>query len=139
MDRRQFLTFSAAASLFPLAAQAAYHATPYRTGLLMEMRETGNAFILNFNASWSLTSQIKRDTIGALKANNPQYSSYITFIDIDWDTYGPSQMAQRLKIQRHSTLIALQGKGEIGRLEAEIDERRIKAFLDKTLEAARAS
>ena len=136
LSRRHLIALSAAFAATP--AFAAYDASVYQPGLLTELRKSGKVFVFNFGASWSLTSQIKRDAIAELKQANPDYLANITFVDIDWDTYGPSQMAERLKVKRHSTLLALKGKSELGRLEGEIEMRQIKAFLDDTLQAARA-
>jgi len=138
MHRREFITLAAATGLTAFAppAQAAYLAIQYVPGLIRDLQSGGGTLIVNFSATWSLTSQIKRDAISQMKQDNPDYSANITFVDVDWDTYGPSEMARRLKVQRHATLIALQGKEEVARLVAEIDERRIKAFLDQTLAAA---
>ena len=73
-----------------------------------------------------------------LKAENPDYEANITFVNIDWDTYGRSSFAQRLNIPRRSTLVVLKGDTEVGRLVAETREDRIKALLDAALNAATA-
>ncbi len=60
------------------------------------------------------------------------------FIDVDWDTYGNSVMADRLKIPRRSTLVAMKGKKEIGRIVADTSKRNIKTLVDAALDAATA-
>ncbi len=134
MNRRSFLV-SAAALCIPLPAQAAYQATSYRRGMIAELQAQNRPVILNYTASWSYTCEIKRNIIAKLKSDNSAYRDLLTFVDIDWDTYGPSQMAQRWKVERHCTLISFKGETELARLVAVRDEIRIKTFLDQALAA----
>ncbi|MCR9127126.1 MAG: thioredoxin family protein [Rhodobacteraceae bacterium] len=136
MDRRHFIALGIA-SLAATPLHASYRATIYTPGMIGDLSQTRQTAILNFNATWSLTCKIKREIIADIKAANPDYARYITFVDIDWDTYGPSQMAQRLRVERRSTLIARRGEDELGRIVAELDPARIQLFLQDTLDAAR--
>ena len=47
-------------------------------------------------------------------------------------------MADRLKIPRRSTLVAMKGKKEIGRIVADTSKRNIKTLVDAALDAATA-
>ncbi len=132
MYRRAFLT-GLSATLLPGFASA-YPAVPYVEATWPDLRDTTDKIILNWRASWSLTCQIKEELITDLIAQNPEYDQ-LTFVDVDWDTFGPSVWAQRLKVQRRSTLIAVRGKNEIGRIVNEPFERSIKRFLDAALAA----
>ncbi len=135
MDRRQF-SMGLLATLSPVAAHADYDALVYERGLLGRLRAENRPIILNYTASWSYTCDIKRERLAQLKRENAAYSARLTFVDIDWDTFGPSQMAQRMDVDRHCTLIAMKGETEICRLVAETNEGRLRAFLDKVLQAA---
>ena len=68
-----------------------------------------------------------------LRASYPQYDKSITFLLIDWGTFGSHAVATSRKIKRRSTLILIKGGTEIGRLVAETSEKKIKALLDHGL------
>ena len=133
MRRRQFLISSSALMLVPGFATA-YPAETFSPDLWRDLREVDQVVILNFRASWSLTCQIKADILSTLLQNEPSYRR-ITFVDVDWDTFGPSVLTQRLKVNRRSTLLVMREGREIARLENEPYERRIRALLDKALAA----
>lgn len=137
-NRRNFIAMAMVAPLWGLQvspAAAAYAAQDYRPGKLRDLRDNGQPVIVNYWASWSITCQIKRDIISDLKRDDPRYLSGLTFLDVNWDTYGRSVMAQRMKVERRSTLIALRGNDEIARIVAETDPRAVKGFLDTALSA----
>ena len=69
-----------------------------------------------------------------LRASYPQYDKSITFVLIDWDTFGSHAVTTSRNIPRRSTMVLIKGGTEIGRLVAQISERKIKALLDKALE-----
>jgi len=60
----------------------------------------------------------------------------VTFIDVDWDAYGDSDLAQRLNIPRRSTLVVLRGDQELGRIVAGTSRADIQALMDVALSAA---
>ena len=132
MHRRAFIAGLATAALPGLAT--AYPSVPYVEATWPDLRDSTDKIVLNWRATWSLTCQIKQDLITDLIAQNPDYAQ-LTFVDVDWDTFGPSVWAQRLKVQRRSTLIALRGKKEITRIVNEPYERQMKRFLDAALTA----
>ena len=132
MNRRLFLTSFAATTATALGPALAYPAVDYAPETWPGLRDSGQTVILNWRASWSLTCQIKHDLIADLLEQNPAYGQ-LTFVDVDWDTFGPSQMAERLKVERRSTLIALQGPREIARLVNEPYAHSLRRFLDAAL------
>lgn len=134
MQRRHFLSLGAAALVLPTSGHAAYQATEYEWGMRSALRDTGQTVIYNFRSSWSLTCQIKEDILAQLKAENPAYRR-LTFIDVDFDTYGPSQWVERLKVRRRSTLVAMKNGEEIARVENEPEKQRLQRFLDTALQA----
>ena len=73
-----------------------------------------------------------------LRRNNPGYDEMITFITVDWDQYADSDLARNLGIPRRSTLVALKGETEIGRIVAGTAKADIKALMDAALAAAQA-
>lgn len=134
MDRRIFLKLATAACALPLAARA--ETLSYTPGLVQERLAKGETLFLDFTASWCSTCQSQGRTIKALKAENPAYDQGVTFIDIDWDMHGKSELAQSLRIPRRSTLVVLKGDKELGRIVAQTGKADIKALMDTALAAA---
>ena len=133
MHHRHFLTQAAALGLLPAAARA-YSAEDYSPGLWREVRDTDQVVIVNFRASWSLTCQIKADILAELVAADARYAG-LTFVDVDWDTFGPSEWVKRLKVERRSTLLVMKNGKELARLVNEPYARRIRALLDQAVSA----
>ena len=134
MDRRTFLTLTAASLVAPRAGWA--ETLSYTPGLVQERLAKGETLFLDFTASWCSTCRSQGRTINALKAENPAYEQGVTFVDIDWDTYGKSDLAQSLRIPRRSTLVVLKGDQELGRIVAQTGTADIKALMDTALAAA---
>ncbi|TNF59430.1 MAG: thioredoxin [Rhodobacteraceae bacterium] len=135
MIRRRFLTLSATAlTLTPLSGFAAYEAMPYDRTLPRRLREEGRKVIYNFRTEWSLTCRIKQDLLAELLTENSAYRT-LTFVDVNWDIYGPSVWVERLKVRRQSTLVAMKGESEIARIENEPDKDRLRDLLDAALAA----
>lgn len=136
MIRRHFLTISAAAlSLSPMPLRAAYDAVAYDRTLPRALRETGDSVIFNFRTSWSWTCQMKEEILADLLRENPDYRR-LTFVDVDWDTYGPSEWAERrMKVRRQSTLVAMKGADEIARIENDPRRQSLQGLLDAALAA----
>ncbi|MDD9729019.1 thioredoxin family protein [Mameliella sp. AT18] len=137
MDRRHFLTLTAGTALaLPLAARAAPLA--YEPGLVTTHLDKGETVFLDFKASWCSTCAAQERVINALKSENPDYEAQITFIDVDWDEHGRSELARSLKIPRRSTLVVLKGQAELGRIVAQTSRASIKGLMDTALTAAMA-
>ena len=132
MHRRSFL-LTAAATALPLGAQA-YPAEPFTPALWRDLRDQDRTVIFNYRAAWSLTCQIKADLIADALAENPAYQR-LTFIDVDWDTFGRSQLTERLRVERRSTLLVMKRGEEVARLVNEPYARRVRALLDTALAA----
>lgn len=133
MNRRDFLIASAA--LLPSAALAGADYTP---GLVKSELAAGKTVFLDFKASWCSTCAAQERVINALKAENPAYEQAISFIDVDWDKYGRSDLTKSLKIPRRSTLVVLKGDQELGRIVAGTGTDAIKSLMDTALGAATA-
>jgi thiol-disulfide isomerase/thioredoxin len=134
MKRRDFMLAFGAASLVPLTAQAAGMA--YQTGLVQERLAAGETVFLDFKAEWCTTCRAQERVINALKDENPAYAENITFIDVDWDEFGRSDIVDRYNVPRRSTLIALKGDREIGRIVAGTSRQDIQTLMDGALNAA---
>lgn len=137
MNRRDFLILTAgAATALPLAA----HAKPldYMPGLVTKHLKAGDTVFLDFKASWCTTCAAQERVINALKADNPAYENAITFIDVDWDEFGKSELVKSLNIPRRSTLVVLKGEQELGRIVAQTSKAEIKGLMDAALGAATA-
>lgn len=141
MNRRDFLTLSAAGLTLPmLSLPGLANAAPldFKPGLVQQHLDAGETVFLDFKASWCTTCAAQERVLDKLKAENESYEHVITFVNVDWDTYGKSRFAQSLKIPRRSTLVVLKGNAEIGRLVAETREDKIRELLDAALAAASA-
>lgn len=138
MDRRSFLALTAAASAATLLPGAALASVDYRKGLVKKHLAKGETVFLDFKASWCTTCRAQERVINALKSQNADYEANITFIDVDWDEFSDSQLVKDLSIPRRSTLVALKGDTELGRIVAGTSKSQIKALMDAALTAATA-
>lgn len=136
MKRRDFIALGAATLLTTGIAGAAW-AEPldYTEGLAKAHLAKGEVVFLDFKADWCSTCAAQERAISALMAENPAYAEKITFINVDWDQYGRSDLVKELRIPRRSTLVALQGEAEIGRIVADTKKSTIKALMDQALAA----
>lgn len=134
MNRRTLLALGAAVSLAPATLLA--EPLDYTPGLVAERLEAGETVFLDFKADWCTTCRAQERVIGALKAENPAYEEAVTFINIDWDEYGNSQLAQDLNIPRRSTLVVMKNDQELGRIVAGTSRSDIQGLMDIALGAA---
>jgi thiol-disulfide isomerase/thioredoxin len=135
MNRRDFLALSAAAALTPLTARAA-EPVFYTPGAAEAAMDAGKVVLLDFWASWCSTCAAQERVLTALRAENPAYAKNIVFFIVDWDEHGKGPLSKSLKIPRRSTLVALKGRQELGRIVAGTSKADIKALLDMALAAA---
>lgn len=138
MDRRSFLALAGSLALLPLARPAMAAPMNYKPGLVTEKLKAGETVFLDFKADWCGTCRAQERVLDALKSENPAYEQAITFINVDWDTYGKSDLAKSLKIPRRSTLVVLKGNQELGRIVADTSKGSIKSLMDTALTAASA-
>jgi thioredoxin 1 len=134
MHRRHFLALSASLSLLPLASRAAAN-TLYTPGAAEAAMDQGKVVLLDFWASWCSTCAAQQRVLTDLKAENPAYEQGIVFFVVDWDEHGKGELSRALNIPRRSTLVALKGRQEIGRIVAGTSRSEIKALLDTALAA----
>jgi thioredoxin 1 len=135
MNRREFLALSASLTLAPLAVRAG-EATLYTPGAAEAAMDAGKIVLLDFWASWCTTCAAQERVLAALKAENPAYEQNIMFFVVDWDQHGKGELSRSLNIPRRSTLVALKGREELGRIVAGTAEADIRALLDLALAAA---
>ena len=133
MKRRNFLALTAGLSLAPFMAKANW--TPYAPGVLQPAMDRNERIILNFYATWCGTCNRQQRVMNDLRAANPAYDANLTFIQVDWDTYGSSALVTEFNVPRRSTIIALQGNVEKARTVAGTSQTDIQAVLDAALNA----
>lgn len=141
MIRRTFLSLCASfVAIAPvgLLAQTSSEPLLYKPGILGDYLGRGATVFLDFKASWCTTCAAQTRVMDKLKAEQPAYAQNIIFIDVDWDTYGRSQFATRMRIPRRSTLVVLKGDDELGRIVADTREEKIRDLMDTALTAATA-
>ena len=137
MNRRSFLGAACAALVMPMPGFAADRVF-YTPGLAEDAMAAGKVVFLDFWTNWCSTCAKQDRVITELRRSNPDYDAKITFITVDWDVYADGQLAKDLGIPRRSTLVALKGRDEIGRIVAGTAQAEIKALLDAALAAATA-
>lgn len=140
MQRRDFLTLTAGGLMLTgLTAPArAAERVFYTPGLAEDAMAAGKVVFLDFWTNWCSTCAAQDRVVEGLRAANPAYDKAITFITVDWDQYADGNLSKSLKIPRRSTLVAMNGQTEIGRIVAGTSEADIKALLDAALTAATA-
>lgn len=135
MQRRDFLALTVAAAVVtPLAVRA--EALEYTPGLVDQLLADGKTVFVDFKAEWCSTCARQERVINELKAENPDYEKAVTFVNVDWDAFKNDALTQGLEIPRRSTLVALKGKEELGRIVAGTAKADIQALMDKALMAA---
>ena len=105
----------------------------YSPGLAEAAIEEGKVVFLDFWTNWCTTCVAQDRVIRELRSSNQTYDSRITFITVNWDQYSDAQISKRLKVLRRSTLIAMKGSKELGRLVAATSQKDIKELMDKAL------
>ncbi|MBI1220864.1 MAG: twin-arginine translocation signal domain-containing protein [Rhodobacteraceae bacterium] len=139
MNRRDFLTLTAAVTLAaPLSVVRAQAAAPvpYKPGLVQDQLAKGQTVLVDFHATWCSTCAAQKRVMDKLRAANPAYDKAISFVVVDWDTYRDDAFTKGLKVTDRATLIVLKGDKELGRLNWETGEAKIKALMDTALTAA---
>ena len=121
----------------PFAAQAGQHT--YRPGLVDELLAEGRTVFVEFKTNWCPTCAAQQRVIGSLTSENDAYLDNVEFVIVDWDIYSGGDLARRLNIPRRSTLVALQGDQELGRIVAGTSRSTIKDLMDTALTAAQAN
>lgn len=141
INRRFFLATSAAALAVPTAGFARGpkmiefdKSNPIKAAL-----KAGKTVFIDFAADWCSTCARQERVINALRAEDPAYDDSIVFVRVDWDKYGNDPVARDLNIPRRSTLVALKGNRELGRIVAGTSKDDIKALMDKALAASKSA
>ncbi|MEM9318037.1 MAG: thioredoxin family protein [Pseudomonadota bacterium] len=135
ITRRTFcLSTSAAAglTLAPGLAQASGW-IDYAPGLVDERLAAGETVLADFFATWCSTCRRQERVMDELRQANPAYDTAITFVKVDWDSYGRGDLASRLAVPRRSTLVLLRGERELGRLVADTRRNAIAGLLDRAV------
>lgn len=133
MNRRGFIALSCAA----LAAPAfAAEKTFYTPGMAEEAMAAGKVVFLDFWTDWCPTCASQDRTISELRDGDPGYDAAILFITVDWDEYAEGELSKSLRIPRRSTLVALKGNEELGRIVAGTSKDEIRALMDAARAAA---
>ena len=132
MKRRDFLAACAAATLTPMAVMAAGF-VDYTPGAIEKALKEGKTVFVDYSATWCSTCKRQERVINSLRAADPSYDGAMTFVKVDWDTYGRHAVTVNRGIPRRSTLIVLRGDDELGRIVAGTSQAQIKSLMDRGL------
>ncbi|MEM8618011.1 MAG: thioredoxin family protein [Pseudomonadota bacterium] len=133
MHRRTFLAASAAAATLPMSLRAD---TPYTPGLIKEALARGETVFVGFSADWCGTCKAQERVMTKLRSENPAYDEAMTFIRVDWDEFGRTDVTTSRSVPRRSTLIVLRGDEELGRVVAGTSMAQIKELMDLGLQSS---
>lgn len=141
MNRRQILTLALAGAVAiglgrPAIADPQDWVIYDDSDPIAKALAEGKTVFVDYAADWCSTCAAQARVITALRAENPAYDENIVFVRVDWDLWGDAPVATSRNIPRRSTLIALKGDRELGRIIAGTSRSAIKALLDAALAAA---
>ncbi|MEP3347091.1 MAG: thioredoxin family protein [Litoreibacter sp.] len=141
MNRRSFLATIATALALPATGFAADLKTIEfdRRDPIKAALKAGKTVFVDFAADWCSTCSVQERVINELRQENAAYDENIVFVRVDWDAYGNSPVARDRNIPRRSTLIALKGNKELGRIVAGTSTSSIKKLMDKALAASQTA
>lgn len=132
MTRRELFLGASMLALVPLSARAGEYLV-YTPGLPEERLAAGETVLIDVFAPWCGTCRSQGRAMDDLRASNSAYDAAITFIRMDWDTYGRSEYAQSLGVVRRSTLILMRGDAILGTVVADPRRESIQSLLDLAL------
>ena len=132
MKRRTFLSVIATLAFAPSVLFAA-DSIDYTPGLIKSELAAGKTVFVDYAADWCGTCKSQARTINVLRDSNPEYDKKMTFIRVDWDDFGNTEVTKSRNIPRRSTLIVLKGDKELGRIVAGTSTGQIKELLDTGL------
>lgn len=139
MNRRFFLTTAMAATL-AVPAFAGANMVPFdNSDPITNALKAGKTVFVDYAADWCSTCARQERVINALRSENPDYDANIVFVRVDWDDFGNAPVARDRNVPRRSTLIALKGNAELGRIVAGTSQADIKGLMDKALAAAKSA
>ena len=135
MQRRDFLLLSAAISLAAPMAMAA-PVNIYSPELVASELAAGKTVVLDFTASWCISCLSQGRAIQALRDANPAYDKTITVVDLDWDTYKRTDIANKYGITNRGSLVFLRGDKVIAQTYSHSAKADLKVLFDQAAAAA---
>lgn len=138
MNRRTLIAAIAAMNVTLAMPALAGETLDYRDGLIDDLLAEGRTLFVDFAADWCSTCRAQERIIDAYRAENPEIEQAVTFVRVDWDRFGQSDIVTWYDVPRRSTLLVLRGETEIGRIVAGTGRAQIHALLDAAMAAGRS-
>ncbi|GLQ35361.1 hypothetical protein GCM10007939_16440 [Amylibacter marinus] len=135
MKRRTFITSTLAMGAFAPAALAA-DTVSFSPGVIQKALDEGKTVFVDYYTGWCSTCARQERVINELRKSNADYDAHILFVKVDFDKYGSHPVSTKRNIPRRSTLIALKGSDELGRIVAGTSKSAIKELMDAALAVA---
>jgi len=130
VNRRIFLASATALLAAPKLLLAGASMVDYTPGLIKEKLAAGETVFVDYSATWCGTCKRQARILSELRSTNPNFDKHISFIKVDWDTYGSHEVTTSRNVPRRSTLVLLKGEDELGRIVAGTDSDAIQALLE---------
>lgn len=112
------------AAFLVLAAGAAHAAPiqPFTTAALQAAQAAGRPILVDVHADWCPTCRAQAPTISAI-SRDPQFAKLV-ILELDYDKQVAEERA--LAVRQQSTLIAFEGRTEVGRSVGVTDPAKIR-------------
>ena len=132
MNRRSFISLATAlAAAFISVTNAHAGRADYSETAYEEALASGEAFILDFSATWCSTCQAQKRIMNNLQRDK-KYDAIQVFT-VDWDKYRKSDLRKALNVPRRSTIILFKDGEELDRIIAHTSKSRIQQLFDMAL------
>lgn len=126
MKIKNFIFLSLAAFILPFIAFS-NGVKNFNPELYQQLKSSNKSFLMAVHADWCPTCTTQQKIFDVLLKDEKLQNVIVLRVDFDKE----KSLLKELKINTQSTLIAFQGKDELGRSVGDTKEQNIKALLGK--------